>query len=360
MTSSTFHLYAPATVKKSAYLVNPVFDMLFVCGGIVLLLSAAYLWRTGFGTSLAQQDTALIAFGLFGTYMLSGPHTGATIVRLYGEKDSRNNFRLVAYVLPVLLTFATVAGLLVPTVAKIEAVLYLVLVIHHYMAQSYGITMMYCARAGLRLSERDKLLPQSILYMAVTVAIAQQFTAELQRQSFLGIPLFRMDLLPSDVVLALQFVLIGLVVALLGQTIMQSKFSPDKVMPLPAVTTLVLTAVLLTVGNRLNDVVWLFLPHLLHSTQYLSVVLAYHLKKDTESAVAEIFDPIERMSSRFIKYFLVGLVFFTGLPIAVSALGFSLTLCNAVVFFGLSFHHFAADACIWKLKNKTVHSRLVS
>jgi len=361
MTSSTLNLHATAITRKSTYLVNPAFDLLFICGGLVLVLSVAWLWTNGTSIAQTQQSTAWVAFSLFATYMLSGPHTGATLVRLYGERDSRNSFRLVAYVLPALLVLATVAGLLVPTVAKIGAVLYLLLVIHHYMAQSYGIAMMYCARSGIKLSERDKLLPKAILYMAVTVAVAQQFTAEFQRQSFLKIPLPRMDYLPTEAVHAVQYLLLGLIGAFLIQSLVQAKSSPDKVMPLPAITTLVFTAVLITVGNRLSDIVWLFLPHLLHSTQYISVVLAYHLKKDAENNdTAEIFDPIERMSTRFIKYFLVGLIFFTALPIAVSAIGFPLYLCNAVVFFALSFHHFAADACIWKLKNKSVHSRLVT
>ncbi len=128
--------------KKSAYLVGPFFDLTFVCGGLVLALAAVCIIQFGLSANSAQQSTPIMALGIIGTFLLSGPHTGATLVKLYGEKENRLRFYYVSYVLPALLIIALVTGLFVPVIARTEALIYLMLVWHHYMAQSYGIAMM--------------------------------------------------------------------------------------------------------------------------------------------------------------------------------------------------------------------------
>jgi hypothetical protein len=140
MTSSTFTWRARATARKNpVYLVNPLFDLTFVCGGLVLALSAMCIYYFGINAHLAQQSSPIILLGIFGTYLLSGPHSAATLFRLYGETVNRQSFRFVSYILPAILLTALVAGLFVQAVAKVEAVLYLLLIWHHVMAQCYGI-----------------------------------------------------------------------------------------------------------------------------------------------------------------------------------------------------------------------------
>jgi hypothetical protein len=93
----------------------------------------------------------------------------------------------------------------------------------------------------------------------------------------------------------------------------------------------------------------------------LAVVLAYQYKKGSEKhASASLLKSVEQLGDRFGEFFLIGLALFTVLPLIISALGFPLFLCEALIFFALSLHHFGADACIWKLKDKSVHSRLIS
>ncbi|MBS1989835.1 MAG: hypothetical protein JSS86_09270 [Cyanobacteria bacterium SZAS LIN-2] len=362
MTSSAINLHrSQALPDRAPYLVNAAYDLLFVCGGLALILSAACLHRFGLDTNQAQQSTPLMALGIVGTYLLAGPHTGATIYRLYGERENRRRFILVAYVLPALLATLFVAGLFAPVVAQMEAVLYLLLVWHHYMAQSYGVAMMYCARAGMKLSGKDKRSTKAVLYLAVAVAVAQQFTAGWQRQSFLHIPLPHMAFLPEPLLMGLQVLLLLSILVFLAQQLIWASTANRQSMPLPAIFTLLVTAAFLTLGRNLSDIVWLFVPNFFHATQYLSVVFAFDLrgngaKDQTDNAP----EPFELLSSRYVRYFLLSLALFSGLPFTLSAMGFPLNLCTALAFFALSLHHFAADACIWKLKDKSVHSRLVS
>src|SRR5476651_2709339 len=99
MTSTTINLRARVrTETKSVYLVNPVFDLAFVCGGLVLALSAICIYLFGLDANSVQQTMPVMAIGIFGTYLLSGPHTGATLHRLYGEADNRMRFKFVSYI----------------------------------------------------------------------------------------------------------------------------------------------------------------------------------------------------------------------------------------------------------------------
>jgi hypothetical protein len=354
--------------KAKVYLVNPFFDLTFVCGGLAVALTAICVHQFGINVNAAQASMPVIVLGLLGTYLLAGPHTGATIFRLYGEKENRSRFYFVSFVLPVILIAALIAGLFLPVIARVEATIYLIAVWHHYMAQSYGVAMMYCARTGMRLSKKEKFLPRAVLYLAVSAAIAEQFTSQWQRSSFLNIPLSPIAFLPAEVVVTLQLCLALAVLALLSEQVIKWR-NGQATMPLPAMAALLMGAAFLTLGRALSDIVWLFLPNFFHATQYLAVVLAYQHKKEAEKETKEdtikpgnysLLKTFGRLGDRLAEFFLIGLALFTIVPLAISALGFPFYLASALVFFSLSFHHFAADACIWKLKDKSVHSRLIT
>jgi hypothetical protein len=360
MTSSTLTLYAPPKVQtRSAYLVNPFFDLTFVCGGLVLALTAIFIFRFGLDSHAMQQNTPFIVLDLFGIYLLSGPHTGATLIRLYGEAENRRRLPFVSYLLPAILIIAFVFGLFVPRIARLEATLYLLLVWHHYMAQSYGIAMMYCARSGMRLTEQIKFWPRLILYFSVTLAVCQQFTQEWQRSSFLNIPLESIAFLPVSLVTVLQVFLLAAIVAFIFDQRLKAK-NGQSAMPFPAVIVLLSGAFFVTLGRSLSDLLWLFVPAFFHGTQYLAVVLARQHKINVEKIKpVSLIKTVEQLADRYGEFFLIDLALFTVLPFGIAALGIPLYLASALVFFTLSFHHFAADACIWKLKDTSVHSRLI-
>jgi hypothetical protein len=68
---------------------------------------------------------------------------------------------------------------------------------------------------------------------------------------------------------------------------------------------------------------------------------------------------LEFLGGHFVECFTVGLLIFAALPFALAACGLSLALCSALIFLAVNLHHFAADACIWKLKDPSVRSRLI-
>ncbi|MBS1994494.1 MAG: hypothetical protein JSS83_28470 [Cyanobacteria bacterium SZAS LIN-3] len=355
MTSTTVHTRAQTqSPGKSPYLVNPVFDIFFVCGGLALSLIAVCAYFFAADMDHMQQLSPMVLLSVIGTYLFSSPHSAATLFRLYGEKPNRQKFKFVAWGLPAILVGAFAVALRVPALATLEATLYILLIWHHVMAQCYGIAMMYCARAGLRLSEGEKCWPKAVLYVGVTVAIAQQFTAAWQRESFLGVPLAPMAFLPDWLTTGLQAALLCTVAAFFIDQLSRAK-AGRRMMPLPAVLTLMGGAVLMGLSRSVSEFVWIFIPSFFHASQYMAVVLAFKFQEEQgRNKLDLLFKNLEQSGNRFVEYFLLGLVLFTALPFIVSACGFSFSLCSALVFFTVNLHHFAADACVWKLKDKTV------
>jgi hypothetical protein len=194
--------------RKSVYLVNPFFDYTFVCGGLALALSAIALSAQIPANTLVQSSTPVILLGVLGTYLFSEPHSAATLFRLYGEASNRKRFAFVAYGLPLILAACFIGALYVPMIAKIMAVLYLIFITHHIMAQSFGIAMLYCARDGFIMSRADKNGMKALIYSAVTLSVAQQFTTAWQREHFLGIAMPPMGFLPPQLINMLQTMVI--------------------------------------------------------------------------------------------------------------------------------------------------------
>ncbi len=211
----------------------------------------------------------------------------------------------------------------------------------------------------MHLTSRDKFLSRAILHIAVTVAIAQQFTPDWQRTSFLNIPLASVAFMPPSVIGILQIILMITIAAFLLQQLDRRRRGAIS-MPIPAIATLLTCGMFLTLGRGLSDVMWLFVPNFFHSTQYLAIVLAERNKKESETNPSRTFlQNFEQMGDCFGEFFLLGLLLFTALPFVISKLGFPFYLASALVFFALSFHHFAADACIWKPKTKSKQLRLI-
>ncbi|MBU6454980.1 MAG: hypothetical protein KGS72_24635 [Cyanobacteria bacterium REEB67] len=353
--------------NKSVYLVNPFFDYTFVCGGLALALSAIALSTQIPANSLVQSSTPVILLGVLGTYLFSEPHSAATIFRLYGEANNRKRFAFVAYVLPLILAACFIGALYVPVIAKIMAVLYLIFITHHIMAQSFGIAMIYCARDGFNMSRADKNGMKALIYSAVTLSVAQQFTTAWQREHFLGIDMPPMGFLPPQLINMLQTMVI-LTVILFAIDLAIKHAKGIRHIPLPAVATLMTGTLALSINRSTSEVVWLFIPAFFHASQYMCVVFAYKLKRETkqkQDAVAvpdesdRMLKNMEFLGGHFVECFLVGLLIFAALPFALAACGLSLTLCSALIFLAVNLHHFAADACIWKLKDPSVRSRLI-
>jgi hypothetical protein len=335
------------------YLVNPLFDYTFICGGLALALAGAALTAFGTDAVLANNNASVIALSALGTYVIAEPHSAATLFKLYGESANRNKYKFVAFALPLLLAICFAWAVASPLVAQLLTVAYLAFIGQHVMAQSYGIAMLYARRAGYKSDRLDYCYIRAIKYGCITLAVLQQFSPSWQRQSFIGIKLATTAFVPEAVISTVQALVYVTVTAFIA-TIMLKHLKGEKHLPLPAVTVTLTGALVISLNRAFSEVVWLFVPAFFHACQYLCVVLALHLKKEKTAADHKTptsgFYNFEIVGTHFLECLLVGLVIFIGIPAALAACGLPFATGAALTFLTVNLHHFAADACIWKTK----------
>lgn len=349
----------PVETVVPIYLYGAAFDLVFVCGGWLLALVAANFVLSGGSAAMSRESVPALlrVFVLAGTYLLAQPHSAATLFKLYAERTAFRHKR-EAFVLPVILAGLLAAALYLPALARLEATLYVALALHHIMAQCYGIGLMYCTRAGVRLSQRERLFLQAALWASVAAAVAQQLSSNWHSHTFLDIELFQFSFVAPEFVSLLQFVAFAAMVALVCaqyDRLIQNK----PLLPLPACVTMLVAVTLLTIWSTATELVWLFVPAFFHGSQYLCVVMAYFLKQlkdeNPQAGAAEIRQFVAQRSA---ELFIAGLLLFVALPKLISSFGAPFALSSSLVFFAISLHHFAADACIWKLRDPEVRRTL--
>jgi hypothetical protein len=352
--------------KQLPYLVDANFDLLFVCGGFCLFLTLLYC---GLASRLTAGTREYInVFLLAGTYLLSQPHLGATLVRLYGEPENRRAHPLIAYALPIWLVLGCALSLYLFGSANTMHLLvgfYMAFIVHHVLAQSYGIALMYCGRAGFVMTVYEKELFKGILYTAIAVAIIGQYAQIGNRSLLPGYEYYSQFALPYlDLQIAIGM-LFSLIFFFAGSQIKRYA-NNEELMPLPAVMTMgtAVLAVILSQGVDLNY--WLFMPAFFHASQYLAVVLAYKWKDNLLAGCAPRAFAARPLSfcgfvmEQCHSYLLVGLLFSVVIPCCFFLKGFNVLEPFKTAFLLLSLHHFAADACLWKFRRRKVAERLLS
>lgn len=344
------------SVKPSAYLVNPVFDLLFVCGGLILALVATALYFGGGNFTAAKEQPVTFAIGLVGAILIGEPHSAATLFRLYGEGQNLRRFKFIAFVLPIILTMLGIAALTCPPLMAYIASIYLVLTIHHTLAQSYGITKMYCGRASYILPRHDHFLLKAIMWTAVTASALQLFSPGWQRAAFHGVPVFWMPLFTEPMVNTARLLLLGLVALLLGKQAI-AIVKGQQCMPLPAMATTLFSLLIFAQVRPVSELIWLFIPAFFHGSQYLSVTMALFLNQrqtsNREDRPVQLKQKIDAIAFRYVSLLLSAITLFWIVPWIISRAGPSFVTCSALVLLLVSLHHFVADAYLWRLRDKS-------
>ena len=159
----------------SAWIISPVIDLLFCCGGIVWLFFILNI-STNFphGPSALVQTMAL--FALVGTHALSEPHVAATLHRMYTSGRTETQFKFSACIAPLVLATVGLLGLYLPGVTPILTKVYLLWVVQHFTAQTYGFALLYCYRAGYKITVLEKQTLSALLSSTAVFAMLRQLT----------------------------------------------------------------------------------------------------------------------------------------------------------------------------------------
>lgn len=321
---------------RNTWIISPTIDCLFVCGGLFWLLYGLHLFALG-QTNHSQQLTLLAAVSNLGFLFVSETHTVSTIFAL-DKKDGTSTVR--STLIPLLLISVGILSLFISTLPAVLLKIYLLWVPQHFLAQTRGIFLLYCLKAGLEITatKRFWLLTTTRLtmfyWMAVLLTDYKQGPTE-----FLMVRLPDWGILPTWVassLLVLSFLIIlAFTLSFLPRSLKGAK---QKLPPAHAIAMLFTSLLLFLLPRERLDDIWLYAPAYFHGSQYLCLV--YARIKDSKPFIAFTMLPLA---------LLCAVAVFAGLPLLISKFNVPLITALAVVFCCIQFQHFLTDAKIWKL-----------
>jgi hypothetical protein len=153
------------------WLFGPAPDLLLGCGVLYLAL---------FGLFVAAGDwwSRTVPGWLvpFCVLVLSMPHYGATLVRVYEHRTDRRAYAFFTVWTTLLLVGAFVAGLYSPVVGSVLLTLYLTWSPWHYTGQNYGLAVMFLRRRGVPIQGPPKrwLYASFALSYALTLCVIHE------------------------------------------------------------------------------------------------------------------------------------------------------------------------------------------
>lgn len=378
MTTSLARAATPVKNRTSyEWILSPAIDLLFCCGGLLWLIFAIHLCLRAClrdGTVDLSGDNAgsiqvLIAAG---TILLANPHSAATLMRLYGERETRKQLWVCSYIGAAGAILVGAACVLSSQALGFFARIYLILIVHHVLAQVRGIALIYCYKRNYVLNAGQKQSLSWLINSIICLAVMRQFTDSAWHQtSFNSLEIPSLQFLPywTVTIPAIAAMASG------GRLILQSfrRWQSDgSVVPLPAVFLICTIVVAFSLGREMFGGLWLFVPAFFHGSQYLVVTTAYNLKSHIGSLAADDradppnFHNISRslLTTHNLTYWgsllVIGMSLFGGIPAVLYSVGVASTISLPAVFIAVNLHHFLADHSLWRMRDPKVRHLLVA
>ena len=347
------------TLERNPWIVGPWFDLLFVCGGLPLLLIGVNVlligWRVPFDNSAAAQRTLLILI-LLGQHMFADAHNAATYMRIWGSEADRKRFSFYRTWLVYSCVPLFAAGLFVPALASAMVYLYLIAVYWHYAAQAFGISLIYCAKRDYYFNSIERRIYKTF-FLSLSALVIVRFLSfrELSPSTWFGVPIPFWGPLPPILYRVSAFVF-GACLSALAAVLLRKMLLERKAFPLPAVL-IVLTILWLGISlGPANGLLWMYVPAFFHGSQYLAVCLTYYVKEREAERGGTVFDIgrllREQQTLRYLSIVVgTGIALYVAIPYACYELGFDFALSAGLVLAVVNYHHFITDAAIWKLRD---------
>lgn len=353
-------------VKRPPYpwILHPILDVLLGCGGLVWGLFALHYFYLN-GAMSGSDAQLLIALSAIGVLIFSETHTASTFITVYRNHEVRSKFSFYTRWLSVICLLLACVGTAVPTFTPILVKIYLLLVPHHFMAQSYGIAMLYCMKRGYTPGRWEKNALLLFVRATTIFAMLRQLTyKEWSGNLFLGQPIPFWGPLPEFYFLTAQTLVVMSTVILVVLFMVRMMKTGD-VFPLPAQLVLLSGVTAFILDPAATGIYWLYVSAFLHGSQYLMVIISQHLKevglpKDV---------PTSKIASRLLSkkalffYAAIGTLsvfIYMGMPKILQLSGFRYATALAAIFTTVNFFHIITDGAIWKLRDKKTRDMLVA
>lgn len=357
-----------ATPGPYPWIINPVFDFIFVTGGGVLtlmLINYLFIGWTVPTEFTTPQSIFLITAMFMSQHLFADSHNTATYMRIWGSPEDRQRFKfyrtwLVYSCLPIF-----VLGVLKPDFTSALVYLYLITVFWHYAAQTFGISLIYCYKRGYYLNNFEKeIFRWFILSMSGFVIIRFLTFQNFSPRNFYGVPIPFWGPLPEVFFTSARFIFY--ILTFMFIFVVVKKFIKEKkLIPLPSVLLVLTVSCLGLSKDTSNAMMWFYVPGFFHGSQYLAVCLSYYLKEQGIPEGMSSWD-IAKLAVRApgLKYvgtvILTGCFFYVGIPHFFMQLGFDYGMVGGLVLGVVNYHHFITDAAIWRLRDKRCRNLLLA
>lgn len=296
-------------------------------------------------------------------FLVSYPHNLASVVRVYGSKASFKKYQFCGIIVPVLTAVLLVGAVMQPALIPWYARVTVIWNIQHWVAQCYGLGLLYCARANFGLSPVEKkLLWISCQVLILWAAVKVLAFPETQAAQIAGIPITPIAFVSADFFQGTERVCLGVwgaIAAFLTYGWAKAKRIP----PLPVVALFATIFRITMMSFKGNVDLWLFGLPLFHALQYLVLTSRYHAKEKGIVETPETPYWKVMFSAKEMRNYYGGLVasaaaLYLGLPLLLRGVGLPTENATALTFLLLNFQHILTDAFIWRLRDPAVRSNL--
>lgn len=354
-----------AKPRGPSWLEGPLPDLLIGAGG-AYLLSVPILWFAMSG-ALASDWTFTPIWVI--AILINGPHYGATLLRVYEQREERRRYALFAVWGTLLFAGLFIVGLYEAYVGALIVTVYFSWAPWHFAGQNYGVSLMFLRRAGVEIP----VLAKRLLHASFVLSFLLAFLA-LHTEGATGLNAPPRDALYTDPVLlrlGIPVEVAGNLILVCGTAYLLSLIGAFAILrkqgaalALWPMVSLVLCQALWFVVPSLLDVtrawsarslvfaaIWISAAH---SMQYLWVT--FHYAKRSNEAT--------RLRGFLLKTTLAGnaAIVLPGTLFAPMFLGTTLAWeagLSTLVFAAINIHHFMLDGAVWKLRDGKVARALL-
>ena len=359
---------APASNRAPPWLFGPFPDLLIGCGLLyALALPAFFVYG---GAIRARQADALMPLLVL---LVSLPHYGATLLRVYERPEDRRLYRRFAIHSSIVLFAAFVAALHAPMIATFLTTLYLTWSPWHYTAQNFGLASMFLRRRGAAVGPMlGRCLRLSFmfsyglvfLWMHTGEGTPADYAIPLGEDAarFVGLGIPHGVSLPLGGILLAGYLatLIATLVMVLRATTLRAA-GPTLLLLLTQVLwfSLPISVPLLGLASGLDPLEWSHRDYYFrwiaigHASQYLWIT-AYYARRGSGWNGFGIYLSKTAMAATAVWVFPI--VLFA--PEALGTYSFDAGLAM-LVGSAANIHHFILDGVIWKLRSRPVASVLL-
>lgn len=299
---------------------------------------------------------------ILGNVLVNCPHYAATYYRVYRDKAQILKYPLEAVLAPLVLTLLAAACFVFPSsLTPWVAFAYLATSGYHYSGQTYGVSMIFLGKSGVKLTTLQRRILRAPIYAAYVYSVINMNVAGSEPSKVLETFVPVLDL-PAALLFVAGVVASVAVLVFLGLNLW---FYRRNRRGLPPVVNTMIAAHVVWFTMTQFPILIAFVPFL-HCLQYLFVTAFFDFKEQRvhksgpELTLAQYFK-----STMFVRYYAtqvaVGLGLFIFLPFVLTSAGAGpRILVTAVVISILNLHHFILDGAIWKLRSPTVRQPLLT